>query len=289
MKMVVHSVYRLQRRLALGREDVIVTLSDYKRQSGLLMSTLLPCVIGCHAVIFPFICSKQKPELWVETASNLAATIVAGSSKELGGANPAEIIDEYDQRRRRYPDLSSIRATIVTDGCSPWAVTYTVSVGAQLAPFFFNIGSICPLVWSELGGAVALRDPRNDLLSLPFSREYLSFGVVREKAALEPDAHAILVYQNGPPLPGLDMAVVKPVKQPFDEGARGDDQLKLNASLQLSQSDEIGEIILSGDALDHQSFLSLENVGDRVFRCQVSYKATEMRATLSKFVCRLIS
>lgn len=268
--MIVHSIYRIQKRLKLEPNDCILTMTDYKRQSGLLIAGLIPAVIGCHSVIFPFTVSKQKPSLWIETAFELSVSIIAATSKELGRASAVELITNCDTRKKPYPDLSEIRACIVMDGASPWAVTYATGVAAQLTPFYLNIATICPLVWSDLAGVVALRDVTSDLVTTAFSREYLSFGVIREKASMEPDHHAIHAYHNGKVLAGLELAVVKPIRQPFDDTESPTANYASHDSLQLTRTDEVGEIVLSGTGLDHQHFLSLENAGDRIFRCQVS-------------------
>jgi len=257
-------------RLKIDINDCILTMTDYKRQSGFLLATLLPTIIGCHSVIFPFIVSKQKPNLWIETASEKSVTIVAATSKELGRASPTEIIATCDTRKKNYPDLSEIRMCLIMDGASPWAVTYATGVASQLTPFYLDMSTICPLVWSELAGVVAIRDLSTDLVTTAFSREYLSFGVLREKANLEPESHVIYAYHNGDVLPGLELAIVKPIKQPFDDANTNEIEENHDA-LQLTQTDEVGEVVLSGVGLDHQSFLSLENTGDRIFRCQVTH------------------
>jgi hypothetical protein len=72
------------------------------------------------------------------------------------------------------------RSCIISDGALPWAVTYASGVSAGLSQFNLDMGAICPLVWSDLAGVVAIKDRESYLSSIEFSREYLSFGVIRE-------------------------------------------------------------------------------------------------------------
>ena len=131
--------------------------------------------------------------------------------------------------------------------------------------------------------------------SYSFSREYLSFGTAREQSAHEPKESGLLCYEFNPPGVGTNLALVRPVRQPYDtiddlpDGTTNEgfglktfcrlrllcaykmsfQSLKDDGDLELSQTDAIGEIVISADGLDHQSIISLEQVGDKLFKCQV--------------------
>ena len=98
-----------------------------------------------------------------------------------------------------------------------------------------------------------------------------SFGTLREQSAHEPREAGLLVYEFNQPGPGTKLALVKPVRQPYDtiedmpDGSTNVD----DGDLELTQTDAIGEIVISADGLDHQSINSLEQVGDKLFKCQL--------------------
>ena len=263
-KMIVHTAKRVQDRLGLESFDVISCLSDFKRQSGLMFAVLTPVVVGCHCLIFPFTVSKQRPELWIETIGAISATVIVGSSKEFGWGSMARLKDKYATKKAPLPDLSSVKSTIVTDGATPLAVTYAVRVVSEMSSIDLSLSSVKPLVWSDLAGVVCLRDRADDLSSVSLNREFLTFGVIRESKADEDPIHA---YYNGSVVPGLKMAIVPATNHPYDMVQNGDSDK--SATFKPVRCDELGEIIISGFGLDHQTLHNLNIVGDRIFKCRL--------------------
>ena len=83
--------------------------------------------------------------------------------------------------------------------------------------------------------------------SFSLSREYLSFGTVREQSAHEPRQSGLLCYEFNSPGPGTKVALVRPVRQPYDtiEDLPDGSTNQANGDLELIQTDAIGEIVIS--------------------------------------------
>ena len=100
----------------------------------------------------PFLVTKQKPELWVNISAKQCVTVIVSTSRQLGLTDTKKIINKAESKKKPLPDMSSIRATIVTDCSTPWAITYSIGMTAQLAKFELPFQSLSFIIWSELAG-----------------------------------------------------------------------------------------------------------------------------------------
>ena len=181
-----------------------------------------------------------------------------------------------NRRKKPYPDLSIIERTVITDCTSPWSVTYSTGVACQLAQFGFNFESLAFVAWSELAGFVLCKHHRTELLSYGVSREYLSFGTVREQSGHEPKQSGLHCYEFGKALIGTKLNLVRPIRQPYDSLNAGDEDNNCTDSrLVPTKVDAVGELIMSASGLDHQTVISLETVGDQLFKCDLEQAEEE--------------
>ena len=171
-KMIMSTIDRLVAQFNITNDDVILVHNDYKRKSGLFFAILLPIVTGATSIIFPFLVTKQKPELWVNVTWKQSVTIVVSTSRQLGITDTRKILAKAEQKNKALPDIASVRATIVTDCATPWSVTYSIGIASQLAKFQFEFGSLSFIIWSELAGLVLCKGI-GDITSFSLSREYL--------------------------------------------------------------------------------------------------------------------
>ena len=170
-------------------------------------------------------------------------------------------------------DVSSIERTILVDCYTPWSVTYATSVAYHMMPLNFHFDSLAFVAWSELAGFVLCKKQNEPIQSFSLSREYLSFGTNREQSAHEAKENGMISYEFCSSLKGSKLVLVKPIRQPYDTTSESiKDDGRDGSILELAKVDEIGEIVMSAAGLDHQSVISLESVGDKLFKCQLGYK-----------------
>ena len=81
-------------------EDVVLTTTDYKRESGLFFAVMLPIISGCQSIIFPFNVTKQKPEHWIATTVKYGVTSFCTTSRQFGMAN-INIVTEKAKRKKK--------------------------------------------------------------------------------------------------------------------------------------------------------------------------------------------
>ena len=81
-------------------DDVVLTTTDYKRDSGLFFAVMLPIISGYQSIIFPFNVTKQKPEYWIATTVKYGVTTFCTTSRQFGMAN-INVVSEKAKRKKK--------------------------------------------------------------------------------------------------------------------------------------------------------------------------------------------
>ena len=88
-------------------DDVVLTTTDYKRDSGLFFAVMLPIISGCQSIIFPFNVTKQKPEYWIATTVKYGVTTFCTTSRQFGMANINVVSEKAKRKKKPLPGMVS--------------------------------------------------------------------------------------------------------------------------------------------------------------------------------------
>lgn len=102
-KMIVNTVRRMIDAFQFTSDDVVLTTTDYKRDSGLFFAVMLPIISGCQSIIFPFNVTKQKPEHWIATTVKYGVTTFCTTSRQFGMANINVVAEKAKRKKKPLP------------------------------------------------------------------------------------------------------------------------------------------------------------------------------------------
>lgn len=201
-KNVFQNMSQIQERLGLNSNDLGVLWGPLFHDLGLVFGILLALMVDFPLIFMPPISFVQKPLRWLQAISRYGGTISGGPN-----FGYQLCVDRISVDQRATLDLSSWK--IALSGAEPIRSETLDQFTEAFSPYGFRHEYFCPAYGlAEATLVVSMQHRESGPTTICLQRSNLEQNLVVE----DPEDNDS--YQNcvscGPPLPGLDIAIVDP-------------------------------------------------------------------------------